>query len=67
MLVSSPPCLDVPQNSFVKRAGSLEKIKGIVWGRSGDRVRSRPDNGDGWLSVENQVRWCLFECWIYFV
>lgn len=53
----SPPLrLCVLQNSHVKKAGSLEKLKGIAWGRSGNRVRSRPDNGDGWLSVENQVR-----------
>eukprot|EP00752_Nemacystus_decipiens_P003549 g3275.t1 len=51
---------DIAQNPYVKKAESLDKIKGIVWGRSGNRIRSRPDNRDGWLSVEDQVE-CLID------
>eukprot|EP00903_Cladosiphon_okamuranus_P011333 g10683.t1 len=51
---------DIAQNMHVKKARSLEKIKGIVGGGSGSRVRSRPENSDGWLSVENQVE-CLID------
>lgn len=47
---------NIAQNGIVKRMGSLEKLKAIAWGHSGDRVRSRPGNREGWLSVEDQVR-----------
>ncbi len=52
------------QNPCVKKENSLDKLKGIAWGRSGDnRVRARPENRDGWLSVESQVRQWLMPLW----
>lgn len=44
------------QNLAVKKLGSLTKLKAISWGSSGDRVRSKPEHREGWLSVEDQVR-----------
>lgn len=44
------------QNNVVKKENSLDKLKAISWGGSGDRLRSRPEFREGWLSVEDQVR-----------
>lgn len=48
----------LPQNKAVKHFKSLNKLKTIVWGDSGKRVRSRPDLRNGILSVEDQVSRC---------
>ncbi|CAM9754681.1 unnamed protein product [Ectocarpus sp. 6 AP-2014] len=51
---------DLGQNLSVKQLGSLAKLKAISWGSSGDRVRSKPEHREGWLSVEDQVD-CLID------
>ncbi|CAN0365876.1 unnamed protein product [Ectocarpus sp. 12 AP-2014] len=51
---------DLGQNLSVKKLGSLAKLKAISWGGSGDRVRSKPEHREGWLSVEDQVD-CLID------
>lgn len=48
------------QNQSVKRFRSLDKLKGIVWGDSGRRVRSRPEHRRGPLSVADQVCFILY-------
>lgn len=44
------------QNTAVKACGSLDKLKDIAWGHSGNRVRAKKKNREGLLSVEDQVR-----------